>query len=109
MNQDQNKLDSYHPLLKAEELNENLQTEIEFIMATTNAEEELTKRKTEIQCASTSAIYKQIQLYSARRKEILRELIKAKKEYIEALKQKIREYDAQEATEYTSYYTSEEN
>ena len=108
MKKSQNNSNSYHPLYKANELNDTLQTEIEIIMATTNGEEELSKRKTEIQNASTTAIYKQVQLYTAQRKEILKKLIKAKKDYIEVLKQKIKELDASETTEVTNDFNSED-
>lgn len=82
-----------HPLYRAGALSESLQAELDIILATTNAEEELAHRNAEIKCAATSATFKQIQYYRRQRKEILRKLIKEKKDYIEILKQKIAEYD----------------
>ena len=82
-----------HPLWKPSQLSDALQTELDIILATTNAEEELAQRRTELKCASTSATFKQIQFYRRQRKEILRRLIQEKKEYIEILKQKIAELD----------------
>ena len=83
-----------HPLYKPTQLSDALQAELDIILATTNAEEELSQRKTEIKCASTSATFKQIQFYRRQRKQILQQLIKEKKEYIEILKQKIAELDS---------------
>lgn len=82
-----------HPLYKPTQLSDALQAELDIILATTNAEEELAQRKTEVKCASTSATFKQIQFYRRQRKQILQQLIKEKKEYIEILKQKIAELD----------------
>ena len=82
-----------HPLFRAGQLAESLQAELDIILATTNAEEELAHRHAEVKFAATSATFKQMQFYRRQRKEILRKLIKEKKEYIEILKQNIAEYD----------------
>lgn len=83
----------HHPLFKPTQLSDALQAELDIILATTNAEEELAQRKTEIKCASTSASFKQIQFYRKQRKQILQQLIKEKREYIQILKQKIADLD----------------
>ena len=70
-----------------------MKKEIETALETTRAEEELAARRAEVQCASSSATLKQIQFYTRQRKEILRRLIKEKKEYIQLLKQKIAELE----------------
>ena len=77
----------------AEAIAESIQTELEIIAATTNAEEELAAKNTEVRCAATSAAFKQMQVYRRNRKEILRKLINEKKEYIKLLKNRIREVD----------------
>lgn len=84
-----------HPFFHAEAIADSLQAELDIIAATTNAEEELHARNTEVRCAATSAAFKQMQVYRRRRKEILKRLIKEKKEYIEMLKDKINEVDKQ--------------
>lgn len=82
-----------HPLYRAGQISESLQAEMDIILATTNAEEELARKHAEVKVAATSAAFKQMQFYRRQRKEILQKLIKEKKEYIEILKQKIAEYD----------------
>jgi phosphoglycerate dehydrogenase-like enzyme len=82
-----------HPLLHAGQISESLQAELDIIVATTNAEEQLAQRRAEVTIAGTSASFKQLQYYRRQRKEILQKLIKEKREYIELLKQKIAEYD----------------
>ena len=82
-----------HPLKRAGILSESLQAELDLAFATTKAEEELISRQTEVKCASTSAEYKQMQMYRRQRKELLQKLIQEKKEYIQILKQKIAEVD----------------
>jgi hypothetical protein len=82
-----------HPLACAGQISESLQAELDIILATTNAEEELSHRKAEVTVAGTSAAFKQMQYYRRQRKEILQNLIQEKREYIELLKQKIAEYD----------------
>jgi L-lactate utilization protein LutB len=64
------------------------------MLATTNAEEELLQRNSEVRFAATSAAFKQMQFYRRQRKDILQRLIKEKKEYIEMLKDKIAEIGA---------------
>lgn len=92
-----------HPLYKPTQLSDALQAELDIILATTNAEEELAQRKTEVKCASTSATFKQIQFYRRQRKQILQQLIKEKKEYIEILKQKIADLDSKNAESQISF------
>lgn len=87
------KASAVHPLFRAGQISESLQAELDIILATTNAEEELAHRNAEVKYAATSAAFKQMQFYRRQRKEILQKLIKEKKEYIEILKQKIAEYD----------------
>ena len=82
-----------HPLYRAGQISESLQAEMDIILATTNAEEELARKNAEVKVAATSAAFKQMQFYRRQRKEILQKLIREKKEYIELLKQKIAEYD----------------
>jgi topoisomerase IA-like protein len=83
----------YHPFLRAGQISESLQTELDIVLATTNAEEQLAQRQAELTIAGTSASFKQLQHYRRQRKEILQRLIKEKREYIELLKQKIASYD----------------
>ena len=82
-----------HPFFHAEAIADSIRTELEIIASTTNAEEQLAAKNTEVRCAATSAAFKQMQVYRRNRKEILRRLIKEKKEYIEMLKNKIAEVD----------------
>ena len=86
-------LEGEHPFFHAEAIAESIQTELEIIAATTNAEEQLAAKNTEVRCAATSAAFKQMQVYRRNRKEILKKLIKEKKEYIELLKKRIAEVD----------------
>jgi len=81
-------------LFHADAIVDSIQTELEIIAATTNAEEELTAKNTEVRCAATSAAFKQMQVYRRNHKEILRRLIREKKEYIKLLKNRIAEVDA---------------
>ena len=87
-------LEGEHPFFHAEAIADSLQTELEIIAATTNAEEQLAAKNTEVRCAATSAAFKQMQVYRRNRKEILRKLIKEKKEYIQLLQNRIAEIDA---------------
>jgi hypothetical protein len=82
-----------HPLFRAGQISESLQTELEILLATTNAEEQLAHRRAEVTVAGTSATFKQLQFYRRQRKEILQRLIKEKREYIGLLKDKIAQYD----------------
>jgi hypothetical protein len=66
-----------------------LQTELEILLSTTNAEEQLAHRRAEVTVAGTNATFKQLQFYRRQRKELLQQLIKEKREYIELLKEKI--------------------
>jgi hypothetical protein len=83
-----------HPLARAGQISESLQAELDLMLATTNAEEELAHHKAEVTVAGTSAAFKQLQFYRRQRKEILQQLIREKREYIELLKQRIAECDA---------------
>ena len=103
-----------HPLALAGAISDSLQAELDIILATTNAAENLYSKQTEVKCAATSAACKQMQIYRKRRKEILHRLIKEKKEYIEILKRKIEELDAEDPSDESAYsysyaysYTSE--
>ena len=84
-----NENDDEHPFFHAEAIADSIQTELEIIAATTNAEEQLAAKNTEVRCAATSAAFKQMQVYRRNLKEILLKLIKEKKEYIELLKKRI--------------------
>ena len=86
--------ESEQPFFHADAIAESIQTELEIIAATTNAEEELAAKNTEVRCAATSAAFKQMQVYRRNRKEILKRLIREKKEYIKLLQNKIAEVDA---------------
>ena len=77
-----------HPKLIADLYSESLQTELEIVISTTNAEEELASKYTEVHCAASSAAYKQMNHYKKHRKDILNCLIKEKKEYLELLKER---------------------
>jgi beta-glucosidase-like glycosyl hydrolase len=83
----------YHPFFKASQVSESLQTELDILLATTNAEEQLARRQAELTIAGTSASFKQLQYYRRQRKEILQRLIQEKRDYILLLKQKIAEFD----------------
>ena len=80
------KASAMHPLFRAGQISESLQAELDIILATTNAEEELAHRNAEVKYAATSAAFKQMQFYRRQRKEILQKLIEEKKEYIEKAK-----------------------
>ena len=95
-----------HPCSYAGAISESLQNELDIILATTNAAEDVAFRNAEVRCAATSAAYKQMQIYRRKRKELLQRLIKEKKEYIEILKKKIQELDDDEYS-YTYSYISE--
>jgi hypothetical protein len=81
-------------MFRASQISESLRTELDILLATTNAEEELLQRDTEVKFAATSAAFKQMQFYRRQRKDILRRLIKEKREYVQILKDKIAELDA---------------